>query len=165
MNIIVSDNNDSSSGQQENPSIGPLTDSINLTIKVRNSNEPPKLMSMGEITGYEDQWLNFSLNATDDDLIHGDRLKFSTNITTEIEGLTQGVNYEFNEESGEISILPDNDMVGSYWLEFEVNDFDDKSDSKTVNLVVNNVNDPPLPLIYLPSHKQKLFLICRILKI
>jgi hypothetical protein len=112
-------------------------------------------MSMGEITGYEDQWLNFSLNATDDDLIHGDRLKFSTNITTEMEGLTQGVNYEFNEESGEISILPDNDMVGSYWLEFEVNDFDDKSDSKTVNLVVNNVNDPPLPLISWPSHKQK----------
>ncbi|MCK5560681.1 MAG: hypothetical protein KAJ51_08820, partial [Thermoplasmata archaeon] len=155
MNIIVSDNNDSSSGQQENPSIGPLTDSINLSIKVRNSNDPPKLASMGEITGYEDQWLNFSLNATDDDLIHGDRLKFSTNITTEMEGLTQGVNYEFNEESGEISILPDNDMVGSYWLEFEVIDFDDKSDSKTVNLVVNNVNDPPLPLISWPSHKQK----------
>jgi hypothetical protein len=155
MNIIVSDNNDSSSGQQENPSIGPLTDYMNLTIRVKNSNDPPKLTSMGEIIGYEDQWLNFSLNATDDDLIHGDRLKFSTNITTEMEGLIQGVNYEFNEESGEISILPDNDMVGRYWLEFDVSDFDDKSDSKTVNLVVNNVNDPPLPLISWPSHKQK----------
>ena len=155
MNIIVSDNNDSASGHLENPSTGPLTDSINLVISVENSNDPPKLILMDELTGYEDQWLNFSLNATDDDLIHGDRLEFSTNITTEMEGLTQGVNYKFNEESGEIAVLPDNDMVGSYWLKFEVSDLDGKSDSKSIKLVVNNVNDPPVPLISKPSHKQK----------
>jgi len=42
MNIIVSDNNDSASGHLENPSTGPLTDSINLVISVENSNDPPK---------------------------------------------------------------------------------------------------------------------------
>ena len=46
-------------------------------------------------------------------------------------------------------------MVGSYEVEFQVSDLDEESDSKTVKLVVNNVNDAPLPLISSPLYKQK----------
>lgn len=154
LRIIVSDNNESGKKQPGDPSIGPLTDSLDLTIQVQNSNDAPELMPIGDISCYEDSWFNFSLSATDDDSIFDEKLTFSTNITTAIDGLINSVNYEFNEDSGEISILPDNDMVDHYWVKFEVKDFIGKSDSEAVLLVVNNVNDPPFPAISSPSTKQ-----------
>jgi hypothetical protein len=154
MNIIVTDNNESDeTGDFPNQ---PLTDSIDLSIEIQNSNDGPELTPIGDFTGSEDQWLNFTLQGTDDDLVYGDMLRFSTNITSAIDGLDENYNYFFNEKTGDVSILPDNSMVGIHIVEFEISDFDGETDSETINLTIVNVNDPPFPIITSPKKVLKI---------
>ncbi|MCK5562191.1 MAG: DUF2975 domain-containing protein [Thermoplasmata archaeon] len=153
LNITVSDNN-ATGTRAVNPSKGPLTDSIHLKLEVLNTNDPPKLDPMVDMIVDEDTWLNFTITATDDDIIHGDILEFSTNITEAFDGLIQGENYEFDKNSGELSILPDNAMVGVYWVNFGVEDLGEELDEQRVRIIVRNVNDPPVPVISSPLHQQ-----------
>lgn len=153
LNITVSDNN-ATGTREPNPSKGPRSDSIDLKIDVINTNDPPNLDPQSEKIVDEDSWLNFTITANDDDIIHGDILKFTTNLTDAIDGLDQGENYEFDKDTGEVSILPDNEMVGTYWVNFEVEDLAASSDSQTVKIIVNNVNDAPVPVISSPLNQQ-----------
>lgn len=146
LNVTVTDNNETGTG--------PLTDSINLKIEVQNTNDLPKLDLIPDQIGFEDAWLNFTITAPDDDLIHGDSLVFSTNITDEIVGLNQGENFEFDKNTGKVSILPDNEMVGTYFVEFEVEDIEGITDTMTVNVIINNVNDLPVPVVTTPLHQE-----------
>jgi hypothetical protein len=154
MRLTVSDDNTTGSGDSQNPSKGPLTDSIIILIEVRNTNDKPILVPLNEIIGTEDQWLNFTINATDDDIIHGDGLLFSTNLSQAINGLTNGLNYDFNQYTGEVSILPDNSQVGNYWVEFQVSDLNIEMDTKTIQIIIENVNDIPFIDISSPINKQ-----------
>jgi hypothetical protein len=146
LNVTVSDNNVTGTG--------PLTDSVNLKIEIKNANDGPKFEYMPDQIGFEDAWLNFTITATDDDFIHGDSLVFSTNITDEIEGLSQGENFVFDKNTGKVAILPDNEMVGTYLVEFEVQDIEGKMDLMTVNVIINNVNDRPVPVVTTPLHQE-----------
>jgi len=150
INISISDNNESGSSRTQNPNNGALGDYINLIIEVHNTNDGPKLIPIDEIICSEDQWFNFTISATDDDLEFGDEFLFSTNLTTEISTLIPGKNYEFDEKTGEVSILPDNDMVGEYWAKFEVKDKEGEVDSQEVKLIIKNVNDAPVAVISWP---------------
>jgi hypothetical protein len=153
MNIMVTDNNESDeTGDFPNQ---PLTDSIDLSVEVQNSNDRPELTPIGDFIGSEDQWLNFTLHGTDDDLIYGDMLRFFTNITSAIDGLDEGYNYFFNEKTGDVSILPDNSMVGTHLVEFEISDFDGETDSETLKITITNVNDLPFPIITSPKRVLK----------
>lgn len=154
LNISVSDNNETGSTRAPDPSSGPLFDVVNIGIEISNVNDEPVLDLITEEIGNEDEWLNFTVTATDDDIIYGDVLEFSTNITDEIDGLKKDKNYVFDKFTGEISILPDNEMVGNYWVEFEVEDLDGESDQITVKIIINNVNDPPVPVIDSPLHQE-----------
>jgi hypothetical protein len=153
LNITVTDNN-ATGTREPNPSKGPLTDSIDLKLEVVNTNDHPTLDPLSDQIVDEDSWLNFTITASDDDIIHGERLKFSTNLTDAIDGLDKGENYEFDKETGEVSILPDNEMVGTYWVNFEVEDLAESLDSQTVKIIVNNVNDAPVPVISSPLNQQ-----------
>ena len=154
LNITVNDNNETGSTRASDPSSGPLFDTVNIGIEIRNVNDAPALDLINEEIGNEDEWLNFTVTASDDDIIHGDVLEFSTNITDEIDGLKKDKNYVFDKFTGEISILPDNEMVGIYWVEFEVEDLEGQSDLTTVKIIINNVNDPPVPVIDSPLHQE-----------
>jgi hypothetical protein len=155
LSLTISDENNTAASDPNDPSEGPLADSISIIIEVKNLNDGPKLAPMDNKTGYEDSWLNFTVRALDDDLIYGDELTFSTNITTSIEGLIPGVNFEFNEVTGNVSILPDNEMVGSYLVSFVVSDLDGDWDFNDVHIIINNVNDPPLAMISSPMNNQE----------
>jgi hypothetical protein len=154
LNITVSDNNATGPTRAPDPSSGPLFDVVNIGIEIRNVNDAPVLDLITEEIGNEDEWLNFTVTASDDDIIHGDVLEFSTNITDEIDGLKKDKNYMFDENTGEVSILPDNEMVGIYWVEFEVEDLEGQSDKMMVKIIINNVNDPPVPVIDSPLHQE-----------
>lgn len=155
INISISDNNESGSSRTPDPSNGSLSDYINLIIEVHNTNDGPKLIPIEEIICSEDQWFNFTLNVTDDDLEFGDEFSFSTNLTTEINSLIPGKNYEFNEITGKVSMLPNNDMVGEYWTTFEVTDKEGAADSQNVKIIINNVNDAPSAVISWPLNEEK----------
>jgi hypothetical protein len=154
LNITVTDNNETSPTRSSNPSSGPLTSSVDILIEIANQNDAPELDVISVKEGYEDTWLNFTITAEDDDIIHGDVLEYSTNLTTEIDGLIKNDNYIFDKNTGEVSILPDNEMVGVYWVDFEVEDDDGLSDDMIVKIIINNVNDPPIPVISSPLHQE-----------
>ncbi len=155
INLTITDNNESSNSKPGNPSSGPLIDYLELIIEVRNVNDKPSLFPIGDMICDEDQWFNFTLNATDDDLIHGDKVWFSTNITTAIPNLVQNKNYAFNGYTGYFAILPNNEMVGEYWVKFAATDIDGAGDSENVKLIIKNVNDPPIPVISSPIEGVK----------
>ena len=153
LNVTVNDNN-ATGTPAVNPSKGPLTASINLKIEVRNTNDAPYFDQIPDQIVDEDTWLNFTVTANDDDIGYGDALEFATNITAEIDGLDQGENFEFDKNTGELSILTDNDMVGIYWVNFDVNDNSYGSDSVMVKIIVRNINDLPVPVISAPLHQE-----------
>jgi hypothetical protein len=146
LNLTVTDNNETGTG--------PLTDFILLKIEIQNTNDLPKFDQLPDQIGYEDSWLNFTVSADDDDLIHGDSLVYSTNITGEMSGLIKGENYMFNSKTGNISILADNDMVGIYPIEFQVQDLSGIADKMTLNVIINNVNDLPVAVVTSPLHQE-----------
>ncbi len=155
LKLIVNDNNETGKADPKNPNPEPLYDSIDLIIEITNVNDPPILTQITELSGIEDQWLNFSLSALDDDSIHDDKLIYSTNLTQAIRGLKIDKNFEFNQYTGEISILPDNEQVGEYWVEFTASDLEESSDSEIVKLVIINSNDKPIADISSPLNKQR----------
>jgi hypothetical protein len=154
LNISVSDNNETGSTQTVNPSKGPLSDSVEILIEISNQNDAPVFETITDQEGYEDTWLNFSLIVKDEDIVHGDRLKFTSNLTDEIDGLTKNENYAFDKETGEVSILANNEMVGIYWVNFGVEDLEGESDQITTKITIYNVNDIPVPVISTPLHQE-----------
>jgi len=134
---------------------GTNTSSATLQLKVLNENDPPSLtwINADQVTDTsdlvytveEDDELLIMIDAQDDDEIHGDVLTFFTNFTKELDDLDidKGDNWDFDDEKGELMFIPDNSMVGTYWLEIGVRDKARDSDTTTIKLVVTNVNDPP----------------------
>jgi hypothetical protein len=103
-------------------------------------NRDPILAPVKDQSLLQDKEFVLQLNASDPD---GDALEWS--IDNSLFDLTTVSN-----RSAEISFLPTNDDVGIHRANVTVRDPMNRSDTKRINLTVNNVNDPPV-LAKIPS--------------
>jgi hypothetical protein len=127
-------------------------DYANMVYHVRNMNNPPRLKGVNDKTVLEDQWLNFTVWAKDEDLDIGipDVISFSTNRT---DGIGDDDLVDFIIKIAEdptyinIAFLPTNDDVGEVLVEFRVRDgfapAGTWQDVKTMVIPVVNTNDAP----------------------
>ncbi len=126
---------------------GEANTSMNFTAEIKNINDPPKIIKIGgkiavpggviELNATEDEWNNFTVEATDIDHEIGvvDDLEFFSNKTDST--------FAINRNTGNISFFPLQEHVGVYKLRITVRDSYDASDHQDINITVLNINDAP----------------------
>ncbi|BDZ66599.1 putative Ig domain-containing protein [Methanobacterium ferruginis] len=110
---------------------GISSDSKEITITVNNINRAPTLNTPNNKAVGANQELNFSITGNDPD---GDTITYSAS------NLPEGAN--FNSATGEFTWTPTYAQIGTYHITFTVSD-GDLTDSKTMDITVNNVNRAP----------------------
>jgi hypothetical protein len=106
----------------------------------------------GEDGAVENQWFNFTVEFTDEDLIEDfnfeldDKVRFKINTDT-------GDDY-----SVEIQFKPTKNDIGEISVNFTVLDLAFQFDVVQVIIDVKNINDPPQGLIYKPQDRESFFL-------
>ena len=108
------------------------TEPSSLAITVNNVQDAPVLDPIGTLSTDEDNVLNANLSATDPD---GDSLVFSVSGGTHILAAVSGTT---------LTINPVPDFNGSDTITITVDDGQGGTDSETVNITVNPVNDTPI---------------------
>ncbi len=105
-------------------------------------NHAPVLQPINNQQVNEGASLNVPLSSTDPDA--GDRLTLSWSSVPDVSGF--GVLYDNGNGTGELEFIPGFDRSGTYSITVRVLDDGNPpmSDSKTFNLVVNNINQPPV---------------------
>lgn len=118
---------------------------------VANNNRAPVLASITDKSINEDSVLTFNITASDPDLIYGDSLTYSSN-------LTQLSIQKINNTLASVSWTPTNDNIGSNTINFTVTD-GTLSDSQTIIITVNNTNDAPIlnPIGSLTAYEDTAF--------
>gem|GEM_PF-4243335 len=111
---------------------GSASDSETIVINVHNVNRPPVLDPISNKVVFEGDLLQFTINGSDPD---GDNIAFSAS------NLPSGAS--FNAATRTFSWTPGFNQAGSYNVTFSVSD-GFLSDSKTVNILVANINRPPV---------------------
>ena len=106
----------------------------NFTLEVLNTNDAPTITTIELPNATEDSIYIFTLTGIDIDPT-GDILNWS--IDTNAGWL------KINSSSGELNGTPDNDAVGTNWVNITVDDGNGGSQRKDYILTVLNVNDPP----------------------
>lgn len=107
-----------------------------FNLHIKNINDPPSITTISLDDAIEDQTYNFTIQVTDDDIIHGDNIAFSLSVSP--------AGMIINNSTGEISWLPNNEDVGDTIVTVIVNDDSSASDTGAYTLTVLNVNDPPV---------------------
>jgi hypothetical protein len=123
---------------------------LTLTINVSEVNDPPVITKVGvkdahdhSVTLIETQgvWTNLTVEANDD--IDGDPLVFDTDVKTVISGSKEGVNYDFDAETGDLHFKTSDKEVGTIYVNLSCNDGRGGVDWVILTVKVNNANDPP----------------------
>jgi len=130
------------------------TQTSDLIFHIKNVNNPPKLQAIRDRTVLEDNWLNFTVSAKDDDLEIGvpDVISFSTNVTDGIgdDDLPFFTYVTDPEDPTQIlvSFLPMNMDVGVILVQFRVRDgfgaVGEWQDTRSMTITVINTNDAPV---------------------
>jgi|GEM_PF-5143162 hypothetical protein len=111
---------------------GLVTVSDTASLEIVNVNDPPALEEIGKLNATQDEPFYYDVNASDDDIIHGDVLSFYDNTTL----------FDINESTGVISFTPNNSDVGIYSINISVTD-GEEWDFEEILFRVANINDPP----------------------
>jgi len=112
-------------------------------LDVINTNDPPVLDNIADVNIEQDEWVHILPTARDDDLIWGDRLTFSTNLTSEVSSVITDEDFLFNASTGEFLFRPDWSMVGRYHIYIAVRDSRLREHRRDFVINVMDVNDPP----------------------
>jgi len=116
---------------------GNLSDTTFLNINVNHVSRPPTLAEIGNKSVDESQTLNFSISGSDTDSEDLNNLKYRA------ENLPEGA--VFNPDSLTFSWTPNYAQSGTFsGITFTVTDISGLSESKSINIVVNHVNRPPV---------------------
>jgi|GEM_PF-734530 len=110
-----------------------LSSSVFLNVTVRPVNDPPVIHQVPDQTAYEDQPFTIIFRAYDVD-DPADNLTFSDDFPPA----------DVGERSGALSFTPTNGQVGRYGVNVTVTDPSGATATMAFNLVVENVNDPPV---------------------
>jgi len=111
---------------------GKLSDEITVEILVNRVNQAPAFNEIGDRSVPEGKTLHFFVTGQDPD---GDQLVFSTGELPE--------HAHFNGKNGSFVFNTKAGQAGSYDITFTCTDPEGLSDSKTVNILVEEVNFPP----------------------
>jgi hypothetical protein len=115
-------------------------DTFNIT--VLPINDPPVISPISDISIDEDQWLNFTVTASDPDF--DVNFTFKSNISR--------VNFHIEPYSGKLSFHPTNDDVGILFVNLSMEDEGTLKDYAEFKITIENVNDPPIdPIIAAPT--------------
>jgi PKD repeat protein len=115
-------------------------------ITVLPINDPPVISPISDQIVNEDQWLNFTITATDPDF--DVNFSFKSNISR--------ANFNIEPYTGKLSFHPTNDDVGILFVNISVKDEGALKDYDEFKITINNVNDPPTkPVIASPEYDAK----------
>lgn len=127
-----------------------------LKVKVRMINDVPLLMVNDTIEVWEDQWKNFTINATDfadnETVEIGHNL---TNIFPQIINNPTRFGYSFDNYTGYLTFKPTNVMTGTYSWNISAIDENNAFNYTHITLIIHNVNDPPVPKITYPESESR----------
>ena len=151
---------------EENSSVMPLkSDSVNITLEVRNTNDAPKIKSLDMVGGNsikydgklvqlrvnERSWLNWTIKYADDD---SDVCTFSSNFSNP--------RFNIDATTGLCTFGPIQEDVGTHYIELYADDGNYGVATAYVRLVVSNVNDRPVAEdITYKSQKNNLTVVLR----
>jgi len=119
---------------------------INHTVELiaRPVNDPPVLNKIGTLMVNEGDWFNFTLSAYD---VDGDNLSYGINVSL--------LNLLFDKSTGAISFLPNNNNVGTLYIEIGIDDNNGSKIYQEVIIIINNTNNPPeIPIINSPFNNS-----------
>jgi hypothetical protein len=106
----------------------------NFTLTVFNTNDDPFIITIDILTAIEDLLYSIEYEAMDIDPT-ADIITWSYDTNATWLG--------FNINTANLSGIPENDDVGSYWVNISISDGNDGANSTNFTLVVLNVNDDP----------------------
>ena len=106
----------------------------NFTLTVNNTNDAPVITSTDNLTAYEDVRYIWDYQVLEVD--------FGDNVTWHLDTNT-GDWLTIQNSTGLLVGTPENDDVGSYWVNVSVTDENDGMDHHNFTLVVVNTNDAP----------------------
>jgi len=109
----------------------------NFSFNVNNINDNPKILDLDTIEIFEDVPFFFDCEAVDID---------PTNDVLTWEMETNASFIDIDPATGNISGIPTNDDVGTWWVLVNVSDGNGGFDEANVTITVIGVNDPPVPL-------------------
>ncbi|MEW6100680.1 MAG: putative Ig domain-containing protein [Candidatus Omnitrophota bacterium] len=104
-----------------------------ISISITTGNDAPVLVAIGNRTVDEGSNLAFTLSATDAD---GDTLTYSAD--------TLPAGATLDPALGRFSFTPDYTQAGTYNVTFSVRDAQGGSDSESITITVNNINQAPM---------------------
>lgn len=123
-----------------------------LKVIVRPVNDVPNLPVSPIIELWEDDWWNFTINASD----AGDNesVLISHNLThifPELALRPSRFGYTFDNVTGYLTLKITNSMVGEFSWNISAVDVNNELNFTLVTLIINNINDPPVPTISYPE--------------
>ncbi|MDP7265392.1 MAG: PKD domain-containing protein [Candidatus Thermoplasmatota archaeon] len=116
------------------------SDTVDITLYIENSNDPPHLDDIKTQLVFQDAWLNLTPVVDDeDDYI----FTFSTNFTELFEGNLSKDNFQFSNDTGDFRFKPDKNMVKKFNTYIRVEDLRGAFTREDFIIDVININDPP----------------------
>ncbi len=116
-----------------------LTDRIQITITVQNSNDPPVISPEPEIDAKQGVVATYMIQAEDPDIPFGDVLRYSA--------FADAIQLSVDQVTGRMTFTPTNDHVPYFNVTIRVQDLLGRSDETVLHVNVENVNDAPVFLI------------------
>lgn len=127
---------------------------INVSVNDSNGAITSKIINLTLINNTAPTFdtLPGTLNATEDE-------EFYYNVTSNVSDFEGNLIYfydnfslfDINETTGIINFTGNNSQVGSYWINFTINDTYGYQSSQIVNFTINNTNDAPLLVGTIPN--------------
>ncbi|MCK5251849.1 MAG: hypothetical protein KAQ96_02825, partial [Thermoplasmata archaeon] len=112
-----------------------LTDTVTMTIKVENSNDPPVITSEREMNAVQDEEATYIIEAEDPDVPYGDVLNYLA--------FADVIEVSVDPVTGRFTFTPINDNVPQFEITIRVQDMQGRSDEIVLKVNVENVNDAP----------------------
>jgi hypothetical protein len=129
LNITAGDQNGSAA----------LSDYLNVELWVEEMNDAPVLNSSGPFVASEDIWNNYQLEFYDEE---NAPLIFRSNLSDGM-GTDEHPNFIIGRATGLIEFKPGQEDVGTVFTNISVEDNQGASSYKHIQIIVENVNDPP----------------------
>ena len=118
-------------------------DSLEISLEIENTNDQPSLEKISTMYVDQDEEMEIIPEATDDDIVYGDTLTYSTNFTEEVKVPLTENNFRFDRETGVFWFKPDRYMVQTYFTHIRVEDASMDFHQRDFKIMVININDPP----------------------
>jgi|GEM_PF-3118909 len=112
-------------------------DTLDLALHIRNANNPPETVSLGDTSAIEDQLFTRTIPFIEPDSAFGDVVTFRLDVAPD--------GMEVDEQTGEITWTPVNEQVpDSHKVKYTLTDTSQAFATDSFYIAVQNVNDPPI---------------------